>query len=327
MSNFIKRIWTPEVYHGYYKKHDFFEGWFFKLVSAQRDNILAIIPGVFKSRDKSKEHAFIQFLDARNHKSTYKKYSIDEFDTAEDRFEIKIGENSFSTDNISLKIDDRDFNVSGNLTFGQIKSWPKRLLSPGIMGWYSFVPFMECNHGIVSLDHSINGRIKINNNEIDFNNGRGYSEKDWGSSFPSSYVWIQSNHFSETGISLTASVAKIPWLFSWFRGFIIGLLHKNKLYRFATYTGAKLSRLNVSSDKVELCVEDKKHRLEIYAERKDEGTLHAPYDSKMTERVTESLSSKAEVVLTDKHTKKTILRDKGYCAGLDVNGNLSEIVD
>ncbi|MCK7537696.1 MAG: tocopherol cyclase family protein [Marinilabiliales bacterium] len=35
----------------------------------------------------------------------------------------------------------------------------------------------------------------------DFSGGRGYIEKDWGHSFPSAYVWMQSNHFQLARIS------------------------------------------------------------------------------------------------------------------------------
>jgi hypothetical protein len=52
------------------------------------------------------------------------------------------------------------------------------------MGWYSFIPFMECKHGIVSANHKIKGKITVNNQIIDFDEGQGYIEKDWGTSFP-----------------------------------------------------------------------------------------------------------------------------------------------
>ena len=37
------------------------------------------------------------------------------------------------------------------------RSYPGTIFSPGIMGWYSFVPFMECKHGIVSINHDLTG--------------------------------------------------------------------------------------------------------------------------------------------------------------------------
>ena len=93
---------------------------------------------------------------------------------------------------------------------------------------------------------------KSNAESINFTGGRGYIEKDWGQSFPAGYVWFQSNHFDIAGTSLTASIAVIPWLGSAFRGFIVGLWHQDKLYRFATYTGAKTKTLTITDDQVHM---------------------------------------------------------------------------
>ena len=50
--------------------------------------------------------------------------------------------------------------------------------------------------------------------------------------------------------SLTASVAIIPWLRGAFPGFIVGLRHDGQLYRFATYTGAAIERLELADTHV-----------------------------------------------------------------------------
>ncbi len=96
------------------------------------------------------------------------------------------------------------------------------------MGWYAFVPFMECYHAVIGFDHPLEGKININGNEIDFTGGRGYIEKDYGKSFPSYYIWMQSNHFETEEISVMASVAKIPWLGSSFDGFVVGFFSMEK---------------------------------------------------------------------------------------------------
>lgn len=45
------------------------------------------------------------------------------------------------------------------------------------------------------------GSITINNKNIAFDNGVGYIEKDWGSSFPKSYIWCQGNNFENSNTS------------------------------------------------------------------------------------------------------------------------------
>ncbi len=92
------------------------------------------------------------------------------------------------------------------------------------MGPYGWIPMMECNHGVVSLDHELTGILKVDGTPMDFTGGRGYAEKDWGKSFPAGYVWMQSNHFTADRTSFVGSIAIVPWLFSAFPGFIIGLL-------------------------------------------------------------------------------------------------------
>jgi tocopherol cyclase len=60
----------------------------------------------------------------------------------------------------------------GEVEFSNQVPWRKKGYSPGIMGPFSFMPFMECYHGILSMDHSIKGSLTIDGEEIDFNNGR-----------------------------------------------------------------------------------------------------------------------------------------------------------
>jgi len=186
---------------------------------------------------------------------------------------------------------------------------------------------MECNHGVISLNHSLSGILVNNQNEINFEGGKGYIEKDWGSSFPSSYVWVQSNHFEEENVSFTGSVARIPWRSSWFRGFIAGLLIEDKLYRFATYTGAKLHYLCVDEKEIRFEISDRKYKIQIAAERTIGGQLHAPYENEMLERVSESLDGKVKIILTEKRYDKILFNGSGLHAGIEANGNLDEIVD
>ena len=162
------------------------------------------------------------------------------------------------------------------------------------MGWYAYVPFMECYHGVVSFDHSIKGTLEVDGTRVDYTGGRGYIEKDWGQSFPKAWIWMQSNHFATAGTCVTASVAVIPWLGSAFNGFIAGLWHRGRLYRFATYTGAKLERQEVTDRQVVLHYVDHRrdgYRLEIEATRASGGLLHSPERTAMLQRVMESLTA------------------------------------
>ena len=151
-------------------------------------------------------------------------------------------------------------------------------------------------------------------------------EKDWGKSFPSGYIWMQSNHFSEEGISLKSSVAKIPWLGSSFIGFIAGVWLRDHLIEFTTYNFTRLKRSFADEKKVELVMENFSHRLEILAHRDHSTSLASPIQGFMDGRIEESMTSKIEVILTDKKNKKVLFQDIGRNAGLEVAGRLEDVL-
>jgi hypothetical protein len=192
------------------------------------------------------------------------------------------------------------------------------------MGWFAWIPFMQCYHGLVSFDHSLSGTLTINGQAIDFSGGRGYIEKDWGSSFPECWIWMQTNHFSEPGTSLSASIARIPWMGSSFPGFIVGLWHEGELYRFATYTGTKVTRLEMTPDKIYWTLANRTHRLELTADRAGSGMLYAPGDAGMARRVAESLTAKVDVRLSTLKGR-VLFEDTGSYAGLEVVGDVRRL--
>jgi hypothetical protein len=323
--SYIGKIWNPELYHGNNIRGDFFEGWYFKNVNYSGTNIISVIPGVFKSRDKSKEHAFIQFIDGITTETHYVRFDISEFRSSNKNFDIAIGKNRFSTKEVYINIDREDFRAYGTLKFDTVNPWPVRAFSPGAMGWYGFIPFMECNHGVLSLDHRVEGKLFVKNKVFIIARGRGYIEKDWGKSFPSSYIWMQSNNFTTPNTSFMASVARIPWLGGSFKGILMGLFLNNKLYRFASYTGAKIDYLLIDDKIVEFRVYDKHYTLHVKVKRGTGGHLIAPYERNMLERVTESLNSEIELKFYryTGRASELVYSDIGKYAGLEVTGDVN----
>jgi len=187
------------------------------------------------------------------------------------------------------------------------------------------VPFMECYHGIVSMNHEIAGQLLVNGISIDLNGGKGYLEKDWGKSFPSSYIWLQTNHFSEENISLKCSVAKIPWLGSSFIGFIAGFWWKDRLIRFTTYNQSTRNKTYADIKHVIIALENKQYLLEIYSLRDAPTALASPILGLMDGRIEETMNAVVHVTLTEKKSGKIVFDDKGMHAGLEVAGNIEEL--
>ncbi len=320
MFRFLRRALHPARYHGRLRgqRPPFFEGWYFKVVDATGRHRLAIVPGVFWS---GRPHSFVQVLDGANGVAHYHRFTVESFWAAEDRFDVHIAGNRFTLNEIDLLIDGPEQGVSGTLRFGGLVPWPVRLTAPGIMGWYAWVPFMQCYHGVLSLDHTIYGALTVDGQEIDFSGGRGYIEKDWGRSFPEAWIWFQTNHFGQVGTSLTASIAIIPWLRTAFPGFIIGLWHDGRLYRFATYTRARTERLVVTEHTIEWVVGNRQHRLEMQVTQgagSTFGLLKGPDTFEMGKRVAESLSATVHVRLTER-AGRVLFEGAGRNAGLEVH--------
>ena len=321
MQNFLRRVrsvWYPNRYHGWGKNANFFEGWYFKIVDPTEQYAFAVIPGIAMGPD-GRQQAFVQRLDGKKAQAAFHEFSADAFQPEFDRFAVKVGDNYFSADHIHLHLPE----LQGELFFDQLYPWPKMLGAPGIMGWYSFVPFMECYHGVVSVDHTIRGELEVYGKRVNFTGGRGYIEKDWGRSFPSSWIWMQTNHFeADRRVSLMASVANIPWIGSHFIGCIVGFLLDDTLYRFATYTGAKM-KIDLREQGVDLIFTDRKYRLEISAEQGHAGALVSPISGMMTGKVNESMQAKVNVRFFA--GKEMLYEGTGRNAGLELAGPVEEL--
>ena len=132
-DNFFN-TWHPDNYHGYGKGKKFFEGWYYKLITKNRDFSLAIIPGITFSKDKNNSHSFIQFYNGAKLSSSYFKFDVRDFTTVKKVFEVKIKDSVFKKEYLKLDIEENGNKISGELFFEGIKGWPVKLLSPGIMG-------------------------------------------------------------------------------------------------------------------------------------------------------------------------------------------------
>jgi tocopherol cyclase len=309
------RLFRPHVFQGNLKNRNYFEGWYFKQVSADLENVWSFIPGISLSPEG--DTAFIQVIDGISGNTAWFDYPLDTFTFDSKAMEIKVGNSWFTENGIHIDIEQNGHIFKGELKFSNRIGFPSTLLAPGIMGWYSFVPFMECKHGIVSVSHSIEGLLNCNGQTTDFSGGKGYIEKDWGTSFPESWIWIHSNHFSEPSASFTFSVAKIPWLGSSFIGHICFLYCNGRFYRFATYNGSKINSLNWSGNRLSIMVRNRNHQLEIQVKPNKGGHLKAPVSGKMTRIIKESIDSTLMLKLTGRDGQ-ILFEDTGQRTGFEI---------
>jgi tocopherol cyclase len=308
------RVIHPELFQGLNRSKTYFEGWYFKHVSANSAHVLSIIPGI--SYEDNNKSAFIQIIIGPPYKSYYIPYPIEKFHWCDDPFRVQIDECEFTTSCITLDINTEDIEIQGNIEYPDISKLNSTILEPNIMGFFAYFKFMQCNHGIISLNHKIDGNIKYNGMLIDFSKGKGYIEKDWGVSFPKKYIWIQTNNFDDDSVSLFSSIASIPFLKLKFLGFIMVLKVGNEQYRFATYNGSKIIKVKYEKDSLYIEVKRKKFLLKIRSKYNKGHLLKAPKNGVMGDEIIETLEGVVEVSL--KKNGENIYEGLGTNAGVEV---------
>ena len=317
------KLFTPEVFQGNLAHKRYFEGWYFKHVSAHLEQVYSFIPGI--ALNSANPHAFIQVINGVSGETQYIEFPLSEFKFRRDRFWVKIGKSEFSSESMQLDIESDDITVKGRLFYSGSAKYPSSLLSPGIMGWYSFVPFMECKHGVVSVNHGISGSLSVNGQSIDFTGGKGYIEKDWGRSFPEAWIWMQSNNFDHSDASLMISIAKIPWLGSHFTGFLGFIYAEGQFYPFSTYNGSKIATCALDNGLLTISIKHRQYLLNINATINNSGILKAPQSGNMDRHIKESIDSELQVNLSE-FNGKTIFNGTGHRAGLEVIEGIFDMI-
>lgn len=318
----LAKVWKPALFQDGRKRLGYFEGWYYKCVDLAGQSPVAVIPGVALDLTGDTSHSFVQLI--RSDASTaYWEYPAGDFRFSTTDFEIQVGPNRFTDHRLVLALEGESGSVAGELSFSPWSPWPVRPLSPGIMGWYRFVPFMETYHGVLSLDHEITGSLEMDGSTVSFDGGRGYVEKDWGRSFPSAWVWAQSNHFDSPGTSVTVSVARIPWLSGSFVGYIVGLLHEGELYEFTTYNGAKMEAFSLEDGTASMTLRRRGIHLSLTIEGAEPGKLRSPVLGEMDGVTWESLGASISVNLRE--GTETLFQGIGRSGGaefMDAKGDL-----
>lgn len=239
---------------------NFFCGYYFK--HQKGEHTLCLIPG------RSDSEKFIQVIT--------------------EEFSVKLPfthGNHFSDKGVVLNISTPELSLTGKIRYKGLH--PIRY---DIMGPFSLFP-MECRHGIVSMNHRLEGEVVLNGKKIDFTGGKGYIEMDSGKSFPSAYTWVQANDFRED-CSIMAAVAVIPMCGLKFRGCICVIHYEGKEYRLATYLGVRVLRCTGNR----IVLKQGRYLLDIRVRLRNGQSLNAPRNGKMTRTIVEAAACPADFI-------------------------------
>lgn len=274
---------SPARYHGKPSSRPYFEGWYFKHTC--KNGVFVAIPGLFRGVESNEDIAFIQLIYGSMPKSYFLAFPAAAFSCHPQRFELCIGDNCFSAQEIKLNLP--EIGLTAHLRYSSHVPLRTNLLSPSVMGPFSYLPKMQCNHGILSLWHSVTGDVCFEGHTLRFDGADGYIEKDWGEEFPESWIWMQCGSGKD---ALACAVARIPIKKICFTGLIAVLNAGGEQWRFATYNGSRI--LGISSGDGRLTVEIKKGKLRlcVIARSNSFGSLMVPSKEGMIRKIQESVS-------------------------------------
>lgn len=254
----------------------YFEGWYFK--HQRKKKTICFIPGIQVDR-KGKSSAFIQII--TNNQTYYIEYPYESFEYHPKRLWIKIGNNYFTKKGVKLDINCQDLKIQGKIKYGHLTP-----IAYHIMGPLSFLPFIKCNHDVISMSHRIDGKIMMNGKTLCLDEGKGFIESDYGTSFPKTYFWTQCNDFRQQECSIVTAVADMRFLCLPIRGCFAVIHYQGREYRLASYLGARVILLR----KNKVCITQGKYTLYIQTYDRVPRELKAPQLGTMNRSIYEDVS-------------------------------------
>jgi hypothetical protein len=268
---------------GVHKTKNYFEGWYLK-VTDENNHSFVFIFGI--SLYKDDPHSFIQVIDSSENKSYYFRFEVSDFYYNRDAIRIK--DNILGIHQLKIQIEpfDIDLNIAPTLFL------KKGLFSGCIMHFFKYLP-LPTYHEIVFLKAKVEGSIKAKNDSYKIN-GHGYMEKNFGTRFPKTWLWVQANDFEKYNASLILAKAQ---MFGQFTGFFCLLNVEGEELRFATYNGFKMEH-HIKGNDIKITIEKGKVYLIIDVKWTDGAYIIAPVKhGKMEKEIEESLTSTLTISL------------------------------
>lgn len=108
-------------------------------------------------------------------------------------------------------------------------------LQQSTAGWLSFLPIFEPGWQVTMAHGLATGWVEWQGKQYSFTDAPAYSEKNWGSSFPQKWFWLNCNSFESETLAVTAGggIRQVLW---WQEEVaLIGIHYREKFYEFAPW--------------------------------------------------------------------------------------------
>ncbi|MBE9046793.1 tocopherol cyclase family protein [Pleurocapsales cyanobacterium LEGE 10410] len=187
-------------------------------------------------------------------------------------------------------------------------------------GWLSFLPVFEPGWQITMAHGLATGWIEWRGKYYQFTSAPAYSEKNWGSSFPQKWFWLNCNSFSrEPDLALTAGggIRQVLW---WHEEVaLIGIHHQGKFYEFAPWN-SEVSWQIEPWGKWQLQGRSAEYEVTLVGKTDLSGTyVRTPTAKGLVFNCRDTTKGKLDLELRDRQGK-IIIQASSIQAGLEVGG-------
>ena len=188
-------------------------------------------------------------------------------------------------------------------------------------GWLSFLPIFEPGWQITMAHGLATGWIEWRSNRYQFNDAPAYSEKNWGSSFPQKWFWLNCNSFSQINdLALTAGggIRQVLW---WQEEVaLIGIHYRGKFYEFAPWN-SQVSWQIEPWGKWRMQAASDQYKVTLKGETNLPGTyVRTPTAKGLVFNCRDTTRGTLSLELSDR-ADRTIVKANSMQAGLEVGGS------
>ncbi|NLH47066.1 MAG: hypothetical protein GX444_00525 [Myxococcales bacterium] len=176
----------PNRYHWDGFSNPYYEGWFFRVLAAP-DTTFAFIYGVQNPGVPDADSSSSYVVVARNGEpAATTLYPVDAFDASRQRLAVRVGDNVATADGLAGSLTDDGEDIRWNLRFTIEDYWAET------MGLLTNIPGLPVNWYVGMLRGRADGEIIWKGESFAVEGAPIYSDKNWGTVFPTSYIWIQA---------------------------------------------------------------------------------------------------------------------------------------
>ncbi len=288
-----------------------FEGWYYRAFDPDSEESWVLI-AAYWINEALEGHAFVELVHhptGKIYKQTFRDVNITQIQNERGRFALKLGELGLFGDRIRGQIfTDMDELVTLDLAVDGCARWgaPNDENNRWTMGWATEIPGVPLRWHVNHLKAFMSGSIRTPETEWTLDSVPLHQEKNWGRAFPTTWIWLQSNHFQDRpDVAFVAAGGPVfPSRFSP-NGYMAGLRWKDQFFTWRTQDMHRFPEVAfwVDEDSMlarwRLVGESANYRFEVDAEAPLDGLIpiDVPTDHGLMKGAVEHLAATMEITV------------------------------